>query len=79
MKQNAYQISCICQHTLVESNEALKFQRIYAKHLNVENQLKSVFATVCNKYSIIRCKIQIICLINSQKLIIVYFSDSFKL
>ena len=31
--------------------------------------MKSVFATVCNVYRIIHCKIQMICLINSQKLI----------
>ena len=46
IKQNVYQISYICQHTWVKGNEVLKFQRIYAKHFNVENQIKSVFATV---------------------------------
>ena len=73
MKQIVYQISYICQHTLVEDNEVLIFQSISAKHLNKihNNQIKSVFATFCNTYCIIHWKIQIICLINSEKLITV--------
>ena len=67
MEQNVYQISCICQHTWVEYNEVLRFQRISAKHFNIKNQIKSVFAIVFNAYCIIHCKIQMICLINSQK------------
>ena len=69
MKQNVYQISCICQHIWAEDNEVLRFQRIPAKHFNVKNQIKSVFATVYNKYYAIHCKIQMICWMNSQKLI----------
>ena len=65
MNQNAYQILCMCQNKLVR-----RFQRIYAKHFNVNNQKKSMFATICNTYCIIQCKIQTICYINSQKLII---------
>ena len=45
MKQNVYQISCICQHTWIEGNEALGFQIISAKDFNVKNKIKSVFAT----------------------------------
>ena len=36
-----------------------------------------MFATICNTYCIIKCKIQIICLINSQKLITV--NDNIKI
>ena len=71
MKQNVYQISCIWQHTWVKNNEFLRFQSISAKHFNVKNQMVSVFATVFNAYCIIHCNIQMICLINSQKLITV--------
>ena len=71
MKQNVYQIPCICQHTLVKDNEVFKFQRIYAKHFNTKNRIKSVFATICNTYYIIQCKIYMICLINSKKRITV--------
>ena len=34
--------------------------------------MKSMFATICKTYSTIQCKIQMICYISSQKLIIVY-------
>ena len=51
----------------VEDNVFLKFQRIFAKHFNVKNQIKFMFATVWNIYCIIHCKIHMICLINSQK------------
>ena len=62
----------ICQHTWVKDNEVLKFQRTSAKHFNVKNQIKSMFATICNTYCIIQCKIPMICLINSQRFITVY-------
>ena len=71
MNQNVYQISHICQHTWVNDNEVLRFQRISAKHFSVKRQIKSVFATFLNTYYIIHCKIQMICLINSQKCITV--------
>ena len=45
MIQDVYQISCICQHTCVEDNEVLRFQRISANHFIVKNQIKSVLAT----------------------------------
>ena len=70
MKQNVYQISCICQHIWLKDNEILIFQRISAKHFNIKNQIKSAFVKICNTYCIIQCKIQMICYINSQKLII---------
>ena len=76
MKQNVYQISCICQHTFFKDKEILRFQRISVKHFNVKNQLKSVFATIYNTHSIIHCKIQMICLITSKKLITVYVLPS---
>ena len=41
-------------------------------YFNVKNQIKSIFATICNTCCIIQCKIQMICYINSQKLITVY-------
>ena len=69
MKQNVSQISCIFQHTWVEDNEFLRFQGISAKHLNVKNQIELMFATICNTFCIIHCKIQMICFINSQELI----------
>ena len=68
MNQNACQISCMCQYKLGRRWENLKFQWIYAKHFNVKNQIESMFATICNTYCIIHCKIKIICLINLQKL-----------
>ena len=58
MKQNVYQILCICQHIWVEDNEVLRFQWISAKRFNVKkSQIELVFATVCNAYCIIHCKI----------------------
>ena len=65
----------MCQHKLGPRSEVLKFQRIYAKYFNVKNQMKSMFATICNTYCIIQCKIQMICYINSQKLITVNYSQ----
>ena len=38
----------------------------------LQNQMKSMFATICNTYCIIQCKIRIIYLIYSKKLVIVY-------
>ena len=38
MKQNVYQISCICQHTLVHDNKVFAFKRVSVKYLNVKNQ-----------------------------------------
>ena len=73
MNQNVYQISCMCQHKHVRRHQILRFQRIYARHFNVTNQIKSMFATTCNTYSTIQCKIQIIRYINSQKLTTVLF------
>ena len=72
MNQNVYQISCICQHKLDRKWEVFKFQRIYAKHFNVKNQMKSMFAKIRSTYCIIHHKIQMICLIDLQKLITVY-------
>ena len=72
MKQNIYQISCICQYTNIEDNEGLKLQMFYVKHFNVKNKIKSIFATICNTYRIIQYKIQMICLINSQKNLLMY-------
>ena len=40
---------------------------ISVKHFNIKNQIKLMFATIC----IIHCKVQMISLINSQKLITV--------
>ena len=62
----------MCQHKLVQRHEVYRFQRVYAKHFNVTNQMKSNFATTCNTYSLIQCKIQMICYINSQRLLTVY-------
>ena len=59
----------MCQHKLVRCHQVFRFQKIYAKHFNVTNQIKSMFATTSNTYCIIQCKIQLICYINSQKLI----------
>ena len=47
------------------------FKNQYDNLFNVKNQIKSIFAAICNMYSIIHCKIQLICLINSQKLLTV--------
>ena len=69
MNQNEYQISYMCQHKLVRRREVFRYQRSYAKHFNVKNQMKSMFATICNTYCLIQYKIQMICVINSQKLI----------
>ena len=71
---NVYEISCMCQHKLGWRWEGLKFQMISSKHFNVKNQIKSVFATVCNTYCIIHCKIQMNCLINSQSLLLEAFN-----
>ena len=38
--------------------------------------MKSMFATIYNMYCIIQCKIQMICYINSQKLITVYIKKT---
>ena len=57
------------QHKLGRLCEVLKFQMIYAKHLNVKYQIKSILATICNTYCIIHCKIQIICLTISQRIL----------
>ena len=46
MNQNVYQISGMCQHKLVRRHEVFRFQRIYAKHLNVTNKIKQI--NVCN-------------------------------
>ena len=73
MSQNVYQILCMCQHKLGQRWYALKFLRISAKHFNVTNRIKLMFATICNIYCITHCKIQMICLINSQKPITVCF------
>ena len=67
-----YRYRVLCQHKLGRRKEVLKFQKISAKIFNVRNQMKSMFATICNKYCIIHCKIKIICLMNSQKLITVF-------
>ena len=56
MNQNVYQISCMCQHKLARREEVFRFQRIYAKHFNVKNQIKSMFAYICNTYCIIQSK-----------------------
>ena len=72
MNQNVNQSSYMCQHKLVRRHKVFRFQRFFAKHFNVKNQMKSMFATICNTYSIIQCKIQMICYINSQKIIRVY-------
>ena len=68
IKQNVYQISWICQHKSGLRRDVMRFQRVYAKHFNVKKQIKSVFATICNTYCTIHCKIQMIFLINLKKL-----------
>ena len=45
MNQNVYKISCMCQRKLVRRHEVFRFQRFYAKHFNVKNEIKSKFAT----------------------------------
>ena len=45
----------------------MKFQEIYAKHFNIKNQIKSMFAAVCITYYIFHCKTQMNLSINSQK------------
>ena len=68
-ERNLYQILCMCQcHKLGRKLEVLKFQRISDKHFNVKNQIKSMFAIICNTYCIIHCKIQIVFVIILQKL-----------
>ena len=79
INQNLYQIWCMCQHKPILKKEIFIFQKIYAKHFNLENRIKSMFATIFNKCCIIQCKIQIFCLVNSQKLITVYIFENFKL
>ena len=37
----------------VEDNEVLKSQKIAAKHFNLKNQIKSMFATICNTYTVL--------------------------
>ena len=61
MSQSVYQISCICQHKVVRRHQVFRFQRIYAKHFNVKNQMKQIFTTICNMYCIIQCKVQMNC------------------
>ena len=72
MNQNIFQILCMCQHKFGQRWRVMKFQRMYAKHFNKKNQVKSIFATICSTYCIIQCKIKMICLIYSQKLITVH-------
>ena len=60
MNQKVHQISCMCQHKHGLRREVFRFKRIYAKHFNVSNQMKSIFATICNTYCIIQCKIDLI-------------------
>ena len=69
----------MCQHKLSRRYEVLKFLKIFTKHFDVKNQIKSMFATICNTYSIIHCKIQMICLINSQKKLITVICCEFKI
>ena len=47
MNQKVYQISCMCQHKHGLRREVFRFKRINAKHFNVLNQIKSMFATQC--------------------------------
>ena len=49
MNQNIYQISCMCQH---KTREVFRFQKIYAKHFNVKNQMKSMFATLTVEFNV---------------------------
>ena len=56
-------------NVFVLKSKVLKFQRISAKHFIVKIQIKFVFATACNTYCIIHCKIQMNFLTISQKLI----------
>ena len=72
--KNVNQISFICQDKLSQRKEVLKFQSISAKYFNVKTLIKSMFVTICNTYCIIHCKIQMIFMINLQKLITVYDS-----
>ena len=73
MNQDLYQISCICQHTWVQDNDILKFQRISAKHFFVKSQIKSMFATNC----IVHCKIQMIFMVILQNILqCMYFKVS---
>ena len=44
--------SCIYQHTLVQDNELLRFQREFDIHLKVKNQIKTMLATILNTYCI---------------------------
>ena len=75
MKQNVYQLSCTCQHTQVEDKEFLRFQMISVKHLNEKkNKLNHCLQQFVTH---IHCKIQMICLINLQKLITVWVSTVF--
>ena len=39
----------MCQHKLVRRHEVFRFQRIYVKHFNVTNKIKSMFETICIK------------------------------
>ena len=43
MKEIVYQISCICQITWVKDNKVVRVQMISSKHLNIKNQIKSMF------------------------------------
>ena len=71
MNQNAYQISCMCQHKLVWRHKVFRFQRILCETFQCK---KSNKINVCNTYCKINCKIQMICLINSLELITVLLS-----
>ena len=72
MNQNVYQISYMCQHKLGRRLVVLRFRRIYPKHFNVKKSNEINVFKICNTYCVIHCKIQMIILINSQKLIKVF-------